>query len=445
VDVRRKIAWTVGAIGWLVIVGLLAYGVALLGSWLVLRRAYSELARAGRPMKLEKIVPPEVPDRDNGALLYEIAALKLRSEAAGRSNLYEQVQSQSVHLLVGSQTAAAETGMRELLTNAVVVDVLDLIEQATRKPACRFDVDYTLGPAVPQTHTMPVATLSQLAASRAIVQAGDGDAPAAWQSVLTALRMTRALKDEPMLASQLIRMITTGFACAAAQRIRAVAAPDEPTMAALDAMLAEIDDVRPFVHAMDGERLLAGEWLFKQDDTLSEVAKPAGLLKHLKLPFLCFKPAIQLDHAMYLRALGEQARVVREPYSPEALARIAPFAGSARFEVLWFGLMISIRDTIPRESRMFAEVRLFRAGLALDAYRREHGAYPETLDSIGDRMPAAALQDPFTSRRLVYHPRRDGFLMYSLGPDQKDDKGRPIPLKLVPHPPPGDIVWRVGS
>ncbi len=51
----------------------IAYVIAVAVSAARLRRAYAELEKDGRPMQMEDVIPPQIPDSENAALLYQSA------------------------------------------------------------------------------------------------------------------------------------------------------------------------------------------------------------------------------------------------------------------------------------------------------------------------------------------------------------------------------------
>jgi hypothetical protein len=61
---------------------------------------------------------------------------------------------------------------------------------------------------------------------------------------------------------------------------------------------------------------------------------------------------------------------------------------------------------------------------ALAKYHCENGHYPKNLDALApkylDRLP----QDIFSGKPLIYRPTENGYLLYSVGPNGKDDGGR---------------------
>jgi hypothetical protein len=76
-----------------------------------------------------------------------------------------------------------------------------------------------------------------------------------------------------------------------------------------------------------------------------------------------------------------------------------------------------------------AQNALLLAAMALRAYRLEKGSYPGSLDALvtGGYLSKVP-RDPFGGADHALRCRRteSGFLLYSLGPDGKDDGGEPI-------------------
>ena len=73
------------------------------------------------------------------------------------------------------------------------------------------------------------------------------------------------------------------------------------------------------------------------------------------------------------------------------------------------------------------ENRLLAVSFALQVYRQSQGVYPPSLDAIAANVPANLLTDPFATQGNLRY-RRDGakYVLYSVGPDGRDDGGRPI-------------------
>ena len=103
--------------------------------------------------------------------------------------------------------------------------------------------------------------------------------------------------------------------------------------------------------------------------------------------------------------------------------------------------------------------RSLRVAFALAAYRSDHGGYPEALDQLLPKYSREIPDDLFSGKALIYRPSQDGYLLYSVGFNGKDDSGRwyddepagddpsiPMPpraVKVAPFyaaPSPGPIV-----
>ena len=80
------------------------------------------------------------------------------------------------------------------------------------------------------------------------------------------------------------------------------------------------------------------------------------------------------------------------------------------------------------------------ADLAVRAYRHDHGSDPGRLADLVPRYLAAVPQDPFVGRDLVYKAGDPDFLLYSLGPDRRDDGGQPLPEKSYGAAARGDLL-----
>lgn len=61
---------------------------------------------------------------------------------------------------------------------------------------------------------------------------------------------------------------------------------------------------------------------------------------------------------------------------------------------------------------------------ALAAYYRDHGKYPTVLDALAPKYLTKIPNDLFSGKALIYRPNETGYLLYSVGPNGKDDGGR---------------------
>jgi len=79
---------------------------------------------------------------------------------------------------------------------------------------------------------------------------------------------------------------------------------------------------------------------------------------------------------------------------------------------------------VVRQAGLEAMFYAVQIGAACKIYRSLQGRFPDKLeDLMTDTIDAVPL-DPFTGKPFIYKSIGDGFVVYSLGSNQKDDEGR---------------------
>lgn len=77
--------------------------------------------------------------------------------------------------------------------------------------------------------------------------------------------------------------------------------------------------------------------------------------------------------------------------------------------------------TIVRHRYIASRMAIVSAALRLRAYRLKNGRYPDRLE---DALGGAKEEDAFTGNTLIYRRSGGGYLLYSAGPNAKDDGGQ---------------------
>lgn len=91
----------------------------------------------------------------------------------------------------------------------------------------------------------------------------------------------------------------------------------------------------------------------------------------------------------------------------------------------------SLETAIAAEDRTSTMLQLTRLAAALATYRAEHRVYPAKLDGIVPGELSKLPVDIYNSKGFVYRPTSDGYLLYSIGEDGKDDGGDNEQLQLA--------------
>jgi hypothetical protein len=88
-----------------------------------------------------------------------------------------------------------------------------------------------------------------------------------------------------------------------------------------------------------------------------------------------------------------------------------------------------------------------RIALGLAVYKARFHQYPETVAELRSKLGWSVPKDPFSGKGFRYKRRGAGFVLYSIGPNLKDDGGaetrpdRRFGSRLQDED--GDIVWKL--
>jgi hypothetical protein len=87
-------------------------------------------------------------------------------------------------------------------------------------------------------------------------------------------------------------------------------------------------------------------------------------------------------------------------------------------------LVPALRKVQDAGERMDQVEQNLLVAFALAAYHRENGKYPAQLDALAPAYLARVPTDRFSGKALIYRPGDNGYLLYSVGVNGKDDGGR---------------------
>jgi hypothetical protein len=446
---HRRSKRIVTGLGIFVVALAVLYAILLARATVKLRGAYATLAADGRPMRIDEISPPKVPDSENAAVLYQSAVLLLKSQPAGDKSLFQRLTDYHFRPKTKEEWNA-------LIAQEAVTKAVSLVAQGTCRPACRLDYNDANDLHIMEIPESDEEKLNYVLSARAQLALDTGRWEEAWDLVSTQLRFANSLRWTPAPMRQYLRQVSIRRTCLIAQDLCETAPPDGARCRALENLLKQLDDVEPFIRALDAERLLIGERFFRLSrDELSQFlwkemggggddgALPLPVVKvihRLAFTFLAFKPRLVADHAAYLRLMDKRVQLLQGPYRNRQEAE--QFLNLSHWNAL--ASLVGNSGGYERQgySGFLTALRLTRAGLALLRYKQARGAFPETLAALG----LEGLTDPYTEEPLHYRPEGQGFVVYSVGEDRKDNDGTAQPEKRSSDPRAKvlayDEVWR---
>lgn len=144
-----------------------------------------------------------------------------------------------------------------------------------------------------------------------------------------------------------------------------------------------------------------------------------------RLPYLGSKRDIMTQYTRYMDAIIAESRKPPAQFSDVPLPRNAAAA------------MVAFQGTRAHNKILHTDTLhvTLMTELALRAYHAKHQAYPETLEALTPAYLQAVPRDPFgDGTPLRYRRTKDRYVLYSVGPDGKDDGGTPCPEGQVSSP-----------
>jgi len=418
----------------------LIYAIAVGVSAAKLHRVYADLRKDGRPMNQVDVIQKIVPDAENAALLYESAGLLLKAQPAPEGNLLKYLGGLCDKFIKESLDTDKLTELQQLIEQDIVTQAISIVEQGTQRPSCWFNRDYkdgiyTLLPNLPN-----IRELSRILSAKARLDARAGNLDKAWNMVRIQLRFADAMLKDPILVTQLVRIASIKLACRTIQELCAIAPPNEQQYRGIQEHLTGFDDITPIVLAIDGERLLLGEWafnlpkneLYKVTHDNEDPEDISGIIYKLIILRTTFKPLFLADRAAYMRFMHKSIEYIENPHSNFRIDTLED--NIVKHHMLSKMLIFDMNRIKAIHREMIADLRITQAGLALLQYKQSRGNLPDTLEAL----KLNDTNDPFVGEPLRYKTQEQGFILYSVGPDKKDNGGS---LRQKKQEEDWDIVW----
>jgi hypothetical protein len=269
-----------------------------------------------------------------------------------------------------------------------------------------------------------------------VFQAEAGDPDAALATVRALTHASRALADGPTLMNVLV---AEALHVCIAQDVERVLAQGEPSPAALDAarQVLETELDRPLLlAALRGERASLEDTVRALDEgrvSWDEVAKvPYWSDPRLRTGraavdrwlsrltgggFTRANATAAVQHYTWLiECLKESLDGLRARSAECAELRRQLPRGVATY----FDYLVRYDADMRRDEARF---RAAAVALAAESFRRAEGRWPKGIDELVPKYLTAVPRDPFDQGPLKLAASPDGVVVYSVGPDGKDDGG----------------------
>ncbi len=432
-----------------------------------------KIKKSGEPTTIEELVPEEIPDEENGALIYR-EAFKVRKSLAKKYKEMEEYIPYEGKISWDKVPEAEKKKVKNLiLYNPDYIKFYQLLKKASTMK-CQFlkRKDWEKGYSILLPHLAQMRGCARLLAAKAKLQAENKNIEGALSTCLIGLRMSKSLSGEPLLINQLVRM---ALDCIILRELEAVSKKGEVGIEIYQALIKEIEEERSDMMvypSLLGERVVFGMTEFPRvreyaEESLKEIEEKKGKklsnkeiieefykIKALGYPLLGKKDRVSKEYKEFVKKLkqtyGNSENILedffdnQELYYIRTMAKIISLLKRPYWEVreelkgfdkeiqklpqekaiLTQMLVPALSRCYNQETRTDALLGDAEIALACHIYKTKYKDYPDSLDRLTPEILPSLPLDPFTGKDYIYKKKRKGFIIYSVGDNLKDDGGK---------------------
>jgi hypothetical protein len=311
--------------------------------------------------------------------------------------------------------------------------------RAASKQKTRFVFDLATDPWV--SHLAHLRAAAKLLRLEALVAAESGDGERAVSAILTILSAARTLESSPTFEGLAMRFGIDWIAAKATERLLNCATLTDTQLQALSSAFGHIEHADNLWRSLMGDRAVLLSrltdtqqflaWMEEPeiDNALaSSMAEILGLLSR-EVPFA----ADTFERLLRVSRLPDPDRFLAREEWDKAEDR-----AKEHYYIFTGVFLHSFYRCVERDCAHRAQGRIVQTVLGIERFRLEHGG------ELPLNVPA--VPDPFDGQPLRFRPTPVGYVVYSVGPDARDDGGADRPLwklKKGDEPAPVDITFFV--
>ncbi len=330
---------------------------------------------------------------------------------------------------------------------------LNELSAAAARPSTVFPLRYEDNFNLRLPHLATLKGAVTLVRLRALARLQAGQTNEALQDVKLALRISQALKDEPLIISQLVRMAMLQLSLQPVWEGLLQRRWNDAQLAQLQATLVDISLLAGYGRCLRGERYFVNATLEQyrtgrlstRDLDTSGIGVgpmfrlvPSGWLYQNQVSIARFYqekmlPIIDLPQ---WRAHPDRAAVAES--APELIRRTP-------YNIMTTMLVPAVAKTPLKFAHRQATVDLAATACALERFYLAQGSYPEKLEALPAGLARGLHPDLMTGESFKYARTPDGrYTLYSVGWNLSDDQGeaRHGRNNNTIEPSEGDWVWK---
>lgn len=402
-----------------------------------LRQELSKLKESGEPMTAKEIAPAPLPPQENASIEYTQIFSLLTNGTFSMKGPGENIKKlQELDKLCFSAKTPEEllkqceknsTQIQEILNDETFKQVFELCRKAALKPAMNFNLNYDDGPSLLLPHLKYFRDLARLIRVKAEMEILAGKREEAWEMIMTGLKVSAHLKNEPIIISQLVY-----YACDniyfdfLSYNLPLYGIND----AQAEKMIAELDPSKTeyrtaIKKAMIAERICMGDWAFERliNSRLSSKDLQDFIGQGARYSYT---PFAKRDYLEYLKIMDRFKDEYDQPYykllgrngkKDDCLKSIPQFC---RFTRQLAPALIKLPE---KTAKIVARSQEIRICLALEIYKNRNGKYPDRLEELSPLILPEIPISELTGNPFSYTIKEDSYLLLSDAHTELQSKG----------------------
>lgn len=423
---------------------------------LQIRSVEHALYAKGIPKTIESDMPRLVPVNENAAPFYERAfdlmmdgekGLKYKSPDWDGNILFIKTIESIDKIAYKDYRRLTNSEKQEIIKLFRMPElqiIYHLLEQASRKPKCYFPESFKrsyeiIEPAYVTTRIM--SHVIKHLSLRAHLEAEIGNINKAMETLLVSFKILHHFDNIPDGLSQMVRTLNADVLIEKMQEILATENVSVPKLRALFAEVSSFSDMTPVINS---HKAMIARDISSAHEQLKDYS-------YDRFEYNVHMVILPKFYKRYLSKLYEKNDCLtwmKRALKVYGIHIIPYYKIPQEFKV---SSNNESRDShfemeklaISFYARHRATVDVAKVGLALKLYKIQHGAFPDSLNKLQPDFLKEVPLDPFTGQELIYRKQKDGFILYSVGHNLKDDGGIPYtPYVAIEKNTKGDIVWK---
>jgi hypothetical protein len=302
-------------------------------------------------------------------------------------------------------------------------------------------------------------SLAKTLVARAMLRSSAGQTDQAWRDLIVALRLSRLVTQGPTVFEGLTGIAIDRLSCPAQRVFLQHSELNAEQIARMRADLEALSPAGDMVQKLDvSDRFLCLDQLSSAARGVSQGETDAPDMPDLSGKPVDWNIVFSRVNAEWDRQIAagrlpsrsarkaalaklEAELIARDPRTFRGIVRsfFSRRARSTGIADIYLGLMTPLISAVYDAADTGAlELDMTKLAFALAAYRADNGAYPEQLSNLVPKYLARVPDDAFSEKPIHYALEDGGYVLDSLGRDQRDD-----PLTDAPDADGDDVIVRM--